>query len=111
MKIYLSDIDELRKRFFARLQREYDAFQSRILRLPREKIYESSLKITFYREVYLYLNDDVLKDEEYADFAGENILGKLWEVFTVSELPRQTRDYLRQLVKLYRDNRARAKGK
>ena len=48
-------------------------------------------------------------DEEYIEFLGEPIIQKLWDVFVVSELPRQTRDYLRQLVKLYRENNAREK--
>ena len=74
-----------------------------------ERVYKNSLKITFYKEVYRYLMDDVLHDEEYIEFLGEPIIQKLWDVFVVSELPRQTRDYLRQLVKLYRENNAREK--
>ena len=53
--------------------------------------------------------DDVLHDEEYIEFIGEKIIAKLWDVFVVSELPRQTRDYLRQLIKLHRENNERKK--
>lgn len=98
------NIENVRRQFFAQVQEEYETFRHIQMRSGLEKIYENSLKITFYKEVYRYLMDDVLHDEEYEEFLGEKIIEKLWDVFVVSELPRQTRDYLRQLVKLYREN-------
>lgn len=103
------DVEEVRKKFFAQVQEEYENFRFRQISGGIERVYKNSLKITFYKEVYRYLMDDVLHDEEYIEFLGEPIIQKLWDVFVVSELPRQTRDYLRQLVKLYRENNAREK--
>ena len=97
------------KKFFAQVQEEYENFRFGQISGGIERVYKNSLKITFYKEVYRYLMDDVLHDEEYIEFLGEPIIQKLWDVFVVSELPRQTRDYLRQLVKLYRENNAREK--
>ena len=103
------DVEEVRKKFFAQVQEEYENFRFAQISGGIERAYKNSLKITFYKEVYRYLMDDVLHDEEYIEFLGEPIIQKLWDVFVVSELPRQTRDYLRQLVKLYRENNAREK--
>ena len=103
------DVEEVRKKFFAQVQEEYEKFRFGQISGGIERAYKNSLKITFYKEVYRYLMDDVLHDEEYIEFLGEPIIQKLWDVFVVSELPRQTRDYLRQLVKLYRENNAREK--
>lgn len=103
------DVEEVRKKFFAQVQEEYENFRFGQTSGGIERAYKNSLKITFYKEVYRYLMDDVLHDEEYIEFLGEPIIQKLWDVFVVSELPRQTRDYLRQLVKLYRENNAREK--
>ena len=103
------DVEEVRKKFFAQVQGEYENFRFGQISGGNERVYKNSLKITFYKEVYRYLMDDVLHDEEYIEFLGEPIIQKLWDVFVVSELPRQTRDYLRQLVKLYRENNAREK--
>ena len=103
------DVEEVRKKFFAQVQEEYENFRFGQASGGIERVYKNSLKITFYKEVYRYLMDDVLHDEEYIEFLGEPIIQKLWDVFVVSELPRQTRDYLRQLVKLYRENNAREK--
>ena len=103
------DVEEVRKKFFAQVQEEYETFRFGQISGGIERAYKNSLKITFYKEVYRYLMDDVLHDEEYIEFLGEPIIQKLWDVFVVSELPRQTRDYLRQLVKLYRENNAREK--
>ena len=103
------DVEEVRKKFFAQVQEEYENFRFGQISGGIERAYKNSLKITFYKEVYRYLMDDVLHDEEYIEFLGEPIIQKLWDVFVVSELPRQTRDYLRQLVKLYRENNAREK--
>lgn len=100
------DMEDVRKQFFAQVQEEYDTFRRVQMRNGLEKVFENSLKITFYKEVYRYLMDDVLHDQEYEEFLGEKIIEKLWDVFVVSELPRQTRDYLRQLVKLHRENNA-----
>lgn len=101
------DIEEVRRAFFKQVQSEYDDFRRIQMRGVIDKVYENSLKITFYKEVYRYLMDDVLHDEEYVEFLGEKIIEKLWDVLVVSELPRQTRDYLRQLIKLYRENNER----
>ena len=103
------DVEEVRKKFFAQVQEEYEHFRFGQISGGIERAYKNSLKITFYKEVYRYLMDDVLHDEEYIEFLGEPIIQKLWDVFVVSELPRQTRDYLRQLVKLYRESNAREK--
>lgn len=103
------DVEEVRKKFFAQVQEEYEIFRFGQISGGIERAYKNSLKITFYKEVYRYLMDDVLHDEEYIEFLGEPIIQKLWDVFVVSELPRQARDYLRQLVKLYRENNAREK--
>ena len=103
------DVEEVRKKFFAQVQEEYENVRFGQISGGIERAYKNSLKITFYKEVYRYLMDDVLHDEEYIEFLGEPIIQKLWDVFVVSELPRQTRDYLRQLVKLYRENNAREK--
>ncbi len=101
------DIEEVRRAFFVQVQNEYDDFCRIQMRGGIDRVYENSLKITFYKEVYRYLMDDVLHDEEYVEFLGEKIIEKLWDVFVVSELPRQTRDYLRQLIKLHRENNER----
>lgn len=98
------ELEEMRKKFFAQVQEEYDNFRYGQKSGGIERVYTNSLKITFYKEVYRYLMDDVLRDDEYIEFLGEPIIQKLWDVFVVSELPRQTRDYLRQLVKLYKEN-------
>ena len=98
------DVEEVRKKFFAQVQEEYDNFRYGQKSGGIERVYTNSLKITFYKEVYRYLMDDVLRDDEYIEFLGEPIIQKLWDVFVVSELPRQTRDYLRQLVKLYKEH-------
>ena len=91
------DVEEVRKKFFAQVQEEYENFRFGQISGGIERAYKNSLKITFYKEVYRYLMDDVLHDEEYIEFLGEPII------------QRQTRDYLRQLVKLYRENNAREK--
>lgn len=98
------ELEEVRKKFFAQVQEEYDNFRYGQKSGGIERVYTNSLKITFYKEVYRYLMNDVLRDDEYIEFLGEPIIQKLWDVFVVSELPRQTRDYLRQLVKLYKEN-------
>ncbi len=98
------ELEGVRKKFFAQVQEEYDNFRYGQKSGGIERVYTNSLKITFYKEVYRYLMDDVLRDDEYIEFLGEPIIQKLWDVFVVSELPRQTRDYLRQLVKLYKEN-------
>lgn len=101
------NMQEVRKAFFKQVQKEYDGFRRFQMRGGIDKVYKDSLKVTFYKEVYKYLMDDVLQDEEYIQFLGENIIEKLWDIFVVSELPRQTRDYLRQLIKLHRENKER----
>lgn len=103
-------IADNRKIFFVRLHEEYDSFKNYIIRQPIDKVYDNSIKITFYREVFKYLDGDVLSDEEYFNFVGENILLKLWDIFVVAELPRQTRDYLRQLINLYKSNQKSKEG-
>ena len=98
------DIEEVQKKFFAQVQEEYDRFRYGQMKAGIDNVYRNSLKITFYKETYRYLMDDVLHDDEYIEFLGEPIIEKLWDVFVVTELPRQTRDFLRQLIKLYREN-------
>ncbi|MCX4363635.1 MAG: hypothetical protein OSJ74_09695, partial [Clostridia bacterium] len=96
-----------RRALFKQVQSEYDGFKRIQMYGGIDKVYDNSLKVTFYKEVYRYLMDDVLHDEEYEEFAGEKIIEKLWDIFVVTELPRQTRDYLRQLIKLHRENKER----
>ncbi len=98
------NIEEVQKKFFAQIQEEYDRFRRVQMQKGIESVYKNSLKITFYKEVYRYLMDDVLYDDEYMEFLGEPLIEKLWDIFVVTELPRQTRDYLRQLIKLFREN-------
>ncbi len=98
------DIEEIQRKFFAQVQEEYDRFRAYQMGKGLESVYKNSLKITFYKEVYRYLMDDILHDEEYVEFLGESIIEKLWDIFVVAELPRQTRDYLRQLINLYSEN-------
>ena len=101
------NMEEVRRAFFKQVQNEYDNFRRFQMQGGVNKVYKNSLKVTFYKEVYKYLMDDVLRDEEYNEFLGEKIIEKLWDIFVVSELPRQSRDYLRQLINLYRENNAR----
>lgn len=101
------NMEEVRRAFFKQVQNEYDNFRRFQMRGGVDKVYKNSLKVTFYKEVYKYLMDDVLRDEEYNEFLGEKIIEKLWDIFVVSELPRQSRDYLRQLIKLHRENKER----
>lgn len=101
------NIEEVRRAFFKQVQNEYDNFRRFQMRGGVDNVYKNSLKITFYKEVSKYLMDDVLRDEEYNEFLGEKIIEKLWDIFVVSELPRQSRDYLRQLIKLHRENKER----
>ena len=101
------NMEEVRRAFFKQVQNEYDNFRRFQMQSGVNKVYKNSLKVTFYKEVYKYLMDDVLRDEEYNEFLGEKIIEKLWDIFVVSELPRQSRDYLRQLINLYRENNAR----
>lgn len=104
MRYNKEEIEEIKIKFFAQVQDEYDYFRKKVMKKGIECVYSDSLQITFYKEVYRYLMDDNLSEDDYVQFLGEPIIKKLWEVFTVSELPRQSRDYLRQLVKLYREN-------
>lgn len=104
MRYNKDEIEEIKIKFFAQVQDEYDYFRKKVTKKGIEGVYADSLQITFYKEVYRYLMDDNLSEDDYVQFLGEPIIKKLWEVFTVSELPRQSRDYLRQLVKLYREN-------
>lgn len=60
------DIEEVRRAFFIQVQNEYDDFRRIQVRGGIEKVYDNSLKITFYKEVHKYLMDDVLHDEEYS---------------------------------------------
>jgi hypothetical protein len=106
---FKEETETMRVKFFAQVQEEYDAFREKIMRGTQTELYELSLKITFYKEVYQYLMDDMLSDEEYTEFTGEKIIQKLWDVFVVSELPRKTRDYLRQLLNLHRQNKSKGK--
>ncbi len=104
MRYNKEEIEEIKIKFFAQVQDEYDYFRKKIMSKGIEGVYSDSLRVTFYKEVYRYLMDDNLHEDDYMQFLGEPIIKKLWEVFAVSELPRQSRDYLRQLIKLYREN-------
>lgn len=68
------DVEEVRKKFFAQVQEEYENFRFGQISGGIERAYKNSLKITFYKEVYRYLMDDVLHDEEYIEFLGEPII-------------------------------------
>ena len=81
------DIEEVQKKFFAQVQEEYDRFRYGQMKAGIDNVFKNSLKITFYKEVYRYLMDDVLHDDEYIEFLGEPIIEKLWDVFVVTELP------------------------
>ena len=62
------ELEEVRKKFFAQVQEEYDNFRYGQKSGGIERVYTNSLKITFYKEVYRYLMDDVLRDDEYIEF-------------------------------------------
>ncbi len=109
MRIKKDELEEIRIKFFAQVQDEYDTFRAEQMRGGIENTYKNSLQITFYKEVYRYLMDETLPDDDYIEFLGEPIIKKLWEVFAVSEIPRQSKDYLRQLIKLYRENEQSAR--
>lgn len=98
------EAEELRKKFHAQVQKEYDCFRNVQFENGISKTFENSLQITFYKEVYRYLMTERLSEEDYIEFLGEPIILKLWEVFNVSEVLKPSRDYLRQLMKLYREN-------
>lgn len=104
MRIKKEELEEIRIKFYAQVQDEYDYFRAEQMNGGINKTYENSLQITFYKEVYRYLMDERLPDDDYIELLGEPIIKRLWEVFAVSEIPRQSKDYLRQLMKLYREN-------
>lgn len=70
------DVEEVRKKFFAQVQEEYENFRFGQISGGIERAYKNSLKITFYKEVYRYLMDDVLHDEEYIEFLGGTYYSK-----------------------------------
>ena len=72
------DVEEVRKKFFAQVQEEYENFRFGQISGGIERAYKNSLKITFYKEVYRYLMDDVLHDEEYIEFLGEPIIYRIF---------------------------------
>ena len=49
------ELEEVRKKFFAQVQEEYDNFRYGQKSGGIERVYTNSLKITFYKEVYRYL--------------------------------------------------------
>ena len=68
------NVEELRRAFFRQVQDEYDSFRHFQIRGGVDKVYNNSLKVTFYKEVHRYLMNDVLRDEEYNEFLGEKII-------------------------------------
>lgn len=106
MRTKQEEAEEIRSKFYAQVQEEYDNFRDEQIKNGIQKTYKNSLQITFYKEVYRYLITERLSDDDYLEFLGEPIIMKLWEVFNVSEVLKPSRDYLRQLMKLYRENNA-----
>lgn len=93
----------LKEEFNKQIIEEYEYFNKKTLKLQPKEISDKSLQITFYREVFTYLKNADLSDNDLVYFKEEKIINKMWETYLISNLSKSP-DYLRQLLSLIRKN-------
>lgn len=77
------DVEEVRKKFFAQVQEEYENFRFGQISGGIERAYKNSLKITFYKEVYRYLMTTCCMMRNISNFWG-NLLFKNYGMYLLS---------------------------
>lgn len=71
-------------------------------------LFKNSLKITFYREIYVYIINSILKERWYSKmYKMENILDTLWETYHSKVIDETGDHFLTQLLDLHQRNKVR----
>lgn len=88
-----------------RVRKEYKLFVTFCLKQGEWYMFQNSLKITFYKEIVIYIQNAVLCDEWYLQmYEMEEILESLWNRYFRNEIVKSEKDFFLQLLDLHLNN-------
>lgn len=101
----MQNIETIKNQVILKVRKEYKLFVAECLRQGEWFIFQNSLKITFYKEMVIYIQNAVLCDGWFLQMAKmENVLDGLWERYFKNEILHTEKDFLAQLLDLHLNN-------
>lgn len=104
------NIEQIKQDVMLKVRKEYKLFVAMCLKEGEWYIFNNSLKITFYKEMVIYITNAVLCDSWYIQMNElDEILDGLWERYFKNEIIKTEKDFLAQLLDLHLNNIERLK--
>lgn len=101
----IKNIEQIKREVIAKVRKEYKLFVAECLKEGEWYIFNHSLKITFYKEIVIYITNSVLFDDWYLQMSElDDILDGLWKRYFKNEILRTDKDFLAQLLDLHLNN-------
>ncbi len=99
------NIEQIKLEVMAKVRKEYRLFVADCLANGEWYIFNNSLKITFCKEMVIYITNAVLCDAWYLQMSQlDNILDGLWDRYFKNEISKTEKDFLAQLLDLHLNN-------
>lgn len=100
---------EMKRDVTRRVHKEYKEFIAKVLKNGKWYAIDNAIKISFYKEIHIYVLNGIVCDSYYADMNEMNdIIGTLWRRFNENTMPRDD-DFLNQLMDFHIHNEERMK--
>lgn len=101
----IKNTEQIKREVIAKVRKEYKLFVAKCLKEGEWYIFNHSLKITFYKEIVIYITNAVLCDDWYLQMSKlDDILDGLWKRYFKNEILRTDKDFLAQLLDLHLNN-------
>lgn len=103
-------MDNVRERVTKKVHKEYREFMDRVRRNSSSYAIDNSIKISFYKEIHIYVLNGIVRPEYYAEMERmENIIETLWERFDENSVKKPDMHFLNELMEFHIRNRERMK--
>lgn len=98
-------VERIKQKVINKVRKEYKEFVSKCLEEGEWYIFENSLKVTFFKEIFIYIQNAIVCDYCYVEMYRMNfILEELWARYLKHEIMRAEKDYFAQLLDLHLKN-------
>lgn len=99
------NIEQIKIEVIKKVRKEYKLFVAFCLNQGEWYMFENSLKITFYKEIVIYIQNAVLRDNWFLQmYEMDEILEELWNRYFRNEIVKSEKDFFLQLLDLHLNN-------
>lgn len=101
-------MEEIKKDVTRRVHKEYREFIDKVLRSGKWYAIDNALMISFYKEIHIYVLNDIVKDDYYMEMHHmKRIISTLWERFSKNTIDKHSTHFLSELMEFHKKNKDR----